>query len=497
MLSCATGRHTAESINGRYSEEADFVLDAIREYSIDTLRGLTPEQWQASVEKMRDKVRECKDDTSYYFALRYFGPLLKDAHFLFPGTGVFNREGIFKPSDLVFSVWTKSWEDGRLFAVHDYEGKIPKHAEIISINGLSSREMVVEHRRINCGEEKYMQAWINENEECDPRGLNTFANYLFCERINAPFEVVYREYGSEELRHTSLAGIARDKRFEMYRNSLSEKAGALWDYRPASPAVEYYMANDSVAVLKINSFWSRKLLSLLIFGKDFKFPKMLKKAMKEINSRKAKRLVVDIRGNGGGFVDNLYLTLACLGCETIKDPLRMKINRYNRKNARVILRKTYKNSMAGRKEIKTALKIFDETPDGSFFNSDTLFPVVYKSPKISTKYKFSGDKYLLVSANVYSAGIDFVNHFKKMNLGTIVGESPGGYRQTTSGYCANIELPYSKMLRLSIPYGINGVEYFGTYDFAEPDVLIERKFQEWLLDKDSTMDSLLRIIAGR
>lgn len=102
-----------------------------------------------------------------------------------------------------------------------------------------------------------------------------------------------------------------------------------------------------------------------------------------------------------------------------------------------------------------------------------------KKPKNS----FHGKVYVIIGAETYSGGSEFVNMMHTNELATFVGqETGGGYYGNTSGYSSELILPHSK-IELSIPslqFKMNVKPSFPLGSGVKPDYEVTPTFQEFL-----------------
>ena len=120
--------------------ELDFSIDCIENRYVSGRRGIGDEEWQQWVETVGNRADVFFDDYDGYYVYiwKYLGLLQGDSHFSFPDGGMFNREGCFTDDDIILPLWVQTWEDGTVYNVKDYTGRIPKYAEIVCINGYSA-----------------------------------------------------------------------------------------------------------------------------------------------------------------------------------------------------------------------------------------------------------------------------------------------------------------------------------------------------------------------
>jgi C-terminal processing protease CtpA/Prc len=485
-----------DSIKQLQRDEIDFIIKSLRENSIDTLRGLTKEEWHEGIKEIYKKVDEAKTKKEYYFALRYFGALINDGHCAFPRDGIYNATGILKKTDTIFPVWVKSWRDGRVFTVKDFSGKIPKYSEIISVNGISAREIALKQRKIIPLENHYAFAHTSQVTEGDPAYWTTFSNYLFCEGIKYPYTV---EYKTDNLLHKIvLTGMEREKIYEIYRQDegkevvKQESIGYIL-FKRGKNTIRYNQINDTIGVLKIELFLGINIVKMLISGGDKGFPNILSSCMKKINNDGIKHLIIDLRDNIGGYEYNVYELLACFTDKKFTVSNVNLVTDKSRKLMAKVLKKSYK-TIYGKKnpDVKRSLEILQSMPSGSLFRADTILSMQY-TPQYKGE-KFTGQTYLLTNVVCYSASILFSDIFQSEKLGLLAGESPGGYTTVTFGSIYPISLPYSKYMSIDISNSHSSNKLKHDYEYLTPDIPIEPTLEEWLYEKYDSLEQLITMV---
>ncbi|MDR1552980.1 MAG: S41 family peptidase [Prevotellaceae bacterium] len=486
-----------DSLRQIWHAEIDFIAKTIQENSIDYLRGITQEEWENGINEIHKKADEANTNTEYYYTLRYFGALINDLHAEFPDDGVYNRTKIFKKTDTIFPVWVKSWHDYRTFVIRDFSGKIPEYSEIISVNGISAKEISFEKRRLMPMENRVAMASTSSKNEGDPRTGTNFANYLFCENIKHPFVVEYKTDNDTLLHTVTLDGMQRNEIYKIQKkdeNIAKEGFAAIFSF--GKNTIDYRKLNDSTGVLKINMFLGSGFLRFLFAGTDTGFYKKLAKYMKQIKKDGIKHLIIDLRDNIGGYQYDIYELLACLTDEKFCLSVMNKVTNEVKQEHKWLtkrLTKQYKRIYGkNHPDALRSVEIFNSMPVGSYFRTDTILSMQYM-PKYSGE-KFAGKTYLITNGMCYSASIIFTDLFKSNKLGLVVGESPGGYTTVTSGDGVTIRLPFSRFIPLNVPIALMGTNIPEKYEYLTPDIPIEPTIEEWLYDKHDSLDKLVKMI---
>lgn len=480
MITCSLSAtaQPLDSIRQKRHEAVSALIMSIENTYVDPFRGCSRQEWEERKNEIYRKVDSCKSSKEYYFSLSYLGLLIDDVHF---GYDFYNYKslGIFNDSDIVFPIHIKSWrEDGRLFVDKDCSETIPSNAEIITINGHSAQGLSKKFHKINPSEERF--AYYQEDHH--PRSLFSFMNYLSCERIEAPYELEYILPGKTTLSKVTLSGKTRK---EMYKYVPHFKGFG-------KPSV-YTKINDTIGVLKISSFNAFSMLKLVymaITGKidnnDKRFVKSINSSIKQLSVHSPRHLIIDIRGNGGGSMENVEYTMSYFSKKRIKNRNYFRISDENRTYLKSVLIQRYK----GHDSLSSTLSMMDTIKSGRYLDLDTTFLAKNKTDTVSgSKNIFKGKVYLLCDNGCNSAAILFVNAFKSLNVGLLAGTSPGGYNVVTTG--ASYHKVKSNVL-LSIPFGyINPTK---KPEYIQMDYPIEQTFDEWMNNKDILLPRLVEAI---
>ncbi|MCL2097629.1 MAG: S41 family peptidase [Bacteroidales bacterium] len=483
-----------DSLRQIWHSEIDFIARSIQDNSIDYLRGLTQEEWDNGIKEIHKKANAATTNTEYYYALRYFGALINDYHAEFPDGGVYNREKIFSKNDTLFPVWVKSWHDYRVFTVRDFSGNIPKYSEIISVNGISAKNIAFEQRRLMAMEGRMAMAYCSSAHEGEPEISTTFPNYLFCENIKSPFTVEYMYENA--LYSTTLNGMHRQEIYKIQKKDGNiSKQGFAMLFSLGKNTISYNKLNDSIGVLQIKMFLGSGVLRFLFTGTDTGFYKKMAKFMAQIKKDDIKHLIIDLRDNVGGYEYNIYELLACFTdtkfplVETYRITNITKGEKWISKRLKKEYQRIYGKNNS---EVLRSMEIFNAMPVNSYFRSDTLLPMIY-TPRYSGE-KYTGKTYLLTNAICYSASIIFAQLFQSHKLGLVAGNALGGYTNVTSGDAITIQLPSSKFMPLNIPVTLTSASLPKKYEYLTPDIPIEPAVGEWLYDKFDLFEELVAMI---
>lgn len=498
-LSITSGAQISDSTKCLMHEEIDYIAKTMTHYSVDPFRGIDSLDWQQALTDLHFRVNQCQLESDYPFILRRFGQVINDGHFVFPQKGIYSRSRLFGEDDYLFPVWIKVWTDGSVFVRQDLSGEVPPGARLLSINGHSAKDLAEDMMGISYYEPNAALFSANSLDMIDPYGWNSFINYLFCEKIHAPFSVEYEFDGKRK--NKTLDGERRGTLMEWYdtgpgREVIEKDRPKYYLTKLGRDAISYHTQNDSIAVLKIRYWMGGNLLQLMLTRGDPYFKKKLSRVMDDVITNDRKYLVIDIRGNGGGYLYNVIELLSYFTKQAIPFSDTYRVSDENRKEVRKLLKKTFRQSRKGTAvSNKCVYQALASCEKGSLFRSDTLFSLFYKLDNQNPT--FQGTLYVLTDGGSASASLDFAKLIKENHLGYIVGTSPGGYTSITGGNTFSFKLPFTKTFSIDIPY-VSDRTYLKTgYRLLDVDLPLYPDFEEWLDGSYDPLSVLLTLLSSQ
>lgn len=485
----AVARNPADSLflsHEQRAEELDFVIRQIDSVYIYGRRGISDLDWEKRVGLVRRKLDSARNWNEYYYALRYLGTLIEDGHFTFPDRGYYNRTRIFQKTDTLFPVRIKTWKDGTTYVERDYTGRIPENAKIISVNGRSAQEMSLTQSSTACwekGDHEYYGP-----EEPEPARWYNFMNFLFMEGFKAPYRVEYALPGSERIDTATLEGMTREETYKTYKKFRTKaKDDNVWNLLFGGKTITTKKIGEHSAVMTIDYFWGENMFALLLFNKDRRYPRKLKRAMARIYRQKIDTLILDISENSGGMIDNVYKTLNYFTERSVDANCAYRVTDGNREKVKtVISNKSYDLLGLNKEQHQKLVAYVDSVPSGSYFTTDMVYDLRFR-PDPDLKHRYRGQVYLLTSSATYSAAQLFAQHFKELGIGLTAGHSCGGYASISGGNSQGVELPYTKGFHIAIPYAsLRNDVHAPRFEFDPVDIPVEEEKitrEEWLAGK--------------
>jgi Peptidase family S41 len=245
--------------------------------------------------------------------------------------------------------------------------------------------------------------------------------------------------------------------------------------------LKFIEKDSSVAVIKINSFG---------FGN---YEKFYKESFQKIKNYKSKTLVIDIRNNTGGQlneISNLYKYLADSSFVFLdKSQVTMKTS--------LLYADYFKGGSLGVKTFKTVLSplyyafqyfSIHKESDGNYYSNTQT------KPQKIDKNAFKGKVYLLVNGGSFSASCVLASNLKGSRRATVVGEETGGaYNGTVAGFMPVVKLPKSQNkirigLMTIIPHYKTNIEGRGIF----PDQEIIPTLEDRINGNDPEMNWILQ-----
>ena len=225
--------------------------------------------------------------------------------------------------------------------------------------------------------------------------------------------------------------------------------------------------------------------------------KEFSKFFKDVNQRKYKNVIIDVRNNGGGDPSISALLYSFI----TKTPFA---NQYTYKTKNIKL--AYPEYIIGDNNSKPSDEHVRSSNDYMYqrFDKDTVSGFYVGNARLDEglisnfppdKDTFTGNVYILTGSRTISAATYFASLVKKNNRGTIIGkETSSGVDATTAAWFVNYQLPKTKSilaLPLSEIYFFNATQDSGRGLMPDKEVPIKTFIQYMLEDKDPEMSFTL------
>lgn len=366
-----------------------------------------------------------------------------------------------------FPLYLKIWNDTMvvIYDLNKNDSVIKKGTILTSINGLRSAEII-----------NIMMDYMVED------GYSDNVNYI---RLSSSFPYFHRNifglYKTYNVSYIDSNGIEKSTLIPYY-NPPADSLGILKEKQRQERRLNKKNKLQNIRALQFDSSYA--LMTINSFSKGH-LKNFFKRSFRNLHKKNIKNLVIDIRANGGGDIDNYVL-------------LTKFLRNTNFKVADTAYSKS-KNFFPFARHISSAF--FDDIGliflshkenDGKyhfgFWERHTFTP--------KRKDHFNGDVYVLTNGLTFSASSLFCNAVKGQKNITLVGEETGGGWYGNSGIMIpDIILPNTK-LRVRLPFfrivQYNHIAVKGTG--VVPDIYIKPVYKDVINGVDTKMERVKKII---
>ncbi|RIV22465.1 hypothetical protein DYU11_15730 [Fibrisoma montanum] len=344
-------------------------------------------------------------------------------------------------------------------------------SEVISINGKpieGIREQIKRHLFVDGYSQAGREAALSKN----------FGGYYYL-LVEQPdsFVVEMRRYRTGELVRQNVAAVtASDWLKNAQTNPVNKVLWDRWRALQKKESVRLEWTDTQTAVLTIRGF-----------GDNKKDPKLYQQFFRELQNKKAKNLIINLRDNTGGWDKLGYELFSYL----IDKPTRYYDSLTTVTNTIPYLKYTDLDE----KFVKSLPKYLLPLGNGRFSLKAKDEPgLALQQPRPE---RFSGQVYVLMNGMSASTTAEFTAAAHANQLATFVGQETGGaYQGGHSGEFAVLTLPHTK-LRVSIPLvrykmavGTSGPLQRGTL----PDYTVQPTIEEAIDGIDTVMNFALELI---
>jgi len=305
-----------------------------------------------------------------------------------------------------------------------------------------------------------------------------------------PFKVVYKAQGSDRPDTVVLNGMARGDIYKEFKKS-GDKHRVRVSIGSHLRPIKYRNMKDGIGVLSINGMWGKRYAPLILFHRDWRYPRMLRRVMRRIDRDKIENLIIDLSICQGGMIENVYKTLDYFTDCPIDRTEIYRVTDDNREIVQALMSNDLLTPKADRRRLSD---LVGGMKSGTLFRTDTLFSMQYQ-PR-PRKHSYRGNVYILTGHPTYSAAQILVQYFQHLGIGRVAGQHCRGFTEVTSGSAPNIPLPRNSDMPFWVPVGkltlFSGRE--DSYRYPPVDIPIDHPFEEWLKRENHSLDRLIGMI---
>lgn len=337
---------------------------------------------------------------------------------------------------------------------------IKKGAEIISINGIAA-DSILRHSKRFITTDGYN---VTGKEHYIKLSFNTY--YLSIFGRPDTFQIEYKK-NDTVLKVSYPAFKARS----IPSIPLGAKDDSLYTiYKKSRMKFRFMDEEKKTMILKIDGFSRKK------FGKNYRL------VFKKLHKNNSQNLIIDLRNNGGGSLENSYRLLSYLLDSSANQTLRTGIRSY-----------PYKQYTRGNIFFKLMKFGFQIIAKKKTINDTDNYVYAIKPLK---KYHYKNNIFVLINGGSFSASCLVAAYLKYNNRAVFVGEETAGAAEgCNAGITPYYKLPNTK-LRLRVPAFriVNDVCPIITGRGIMPDYKIEYTINDILAKKDLEMQKVKELI---
>ena len=267
-------------------------------------------------------------------------------------------------------------------------------------------------------------------------GLFCFFYYALVERPEH-FDLIFKDFNGNCIEVNEPAQIFIKSNKNFVKNPVNKHMLDLYNQHYKKPWRLSFLEDQSqTAMLRFDSFGGKGMNNEEEAKKAFRT--FMDKALAEMNKKETKNLIIDVRGNGGGW--------DIQGCELFTYLMKSDsaVKYYQKQHSITDSSEFLKYSDLSAEALKKVKAELIKEPDGTFSLSEEKNPILrLQQPKTN---RFRGKVYVLMNERSMSTTSEFLAVAKHNKIGTFVGEESGGAYQGGNGSnFIHMTLPNSKI----------------------------------------------------
>ncbi|HVI48238.1 MAG TPA: S41 family peptidase [Chitinophaga sp.] len=378
-----------------------------------------------SIDSLRSNI--IRHPTIYTFFTNLPSNLVRDAHLSLSPSNDYSKELY---SDMHFFPFPVIIERGRMFV--DIKGEqIPFGTEILSINDVSVKDILQRLSRLS-NSDGYTNNGIDR--------VNY--DFQFYYGITTPearsFKIVYKDPGSSKTSHITLPALAPAAAY----HSTNRRVLPVNTLQRAYNIYTDFLENEQTGVLTVNTFSLGEAEAYKEFSKFFK----------EVNKRKFKQVIIDIRSNYGGDPAISSLLYSFLSDKPFTNIYNYRTHTIDISYPEYVVDGS--NRRVSEEDIRNNKNFyyqrFDRDSSG-IYNGNARLKEGLLENYPPDKDAFHGRVFVLTGGGTISAATYFATLVQKNKRGIITGKETGsGEASTTAAWFVQYLLPGTKSI-LTVP----------------------------------------------
>jgi len=372
-----------------------------------------------------------------------------------------------------FPLSLKLWDDTAVIAanLHRRDSVLKRGTVILSINNQPIK-------KITDTLFKYISSdGINNTHKCqvlsNRGGFGSLYSSLF--GLSPRYNIEYLDTLGRK--HTSSVAI-----YDPARDSLNRSA--IRQFMRPTRKQEKKARLQTARALRIDTASRAAFLEINSFGRGYHLKKFFKQSFRSLRKNDIHHLIIDVRSNGGGSVNNSTLLTKYIASHRFK--IGDSLYTIKRKSS-------YGKYINNYFFNKMFMRFFTSKKDDGHYHFG-YFERHYFKPK--GKNHFNGKTYILTGGNSFSATTLFVNDVIKQENVIVVGEETGGGAYgNTAWLIPDVKLPVTKVeFRLPLFRLVMDKNYPKTGLGIQPEVLVKPTVNAIRKNEDYKLDKVLEMI---
>ena len=368
----------------------------------DPFTHISEESFRAKLDEVERSLDHPHTTLEFYKKLASLVALISDGHsaVYFPGSWWIRKlkaNGCF-PYEVYLT------NDDELYVIKSYDnGSIQSGARIMAINGIS------------------VDSFIKAVEPFLSYEMIRFRNTIIDSDFNRFLYLAFGEQRANEITYftaDTLKTLVRNMPFKSWVKFQKEDRDADEKRAAMGRPYSYKKLEEGIGLIHVHSFAVGDVKAYELF---------LNKTFKQIRKDSIHSLIIDIRGNFGGwpgaasklfhYISNTYFKTMAQSSMKVSYPLRELFGSFDPRM------REFSKHMHHHRHFMDLEAIMNNTIN-TYVHEESLFN---ERPRNET-YEFKGDCYLLTNRDSYSAASSFAATFQCYQMGTIIGEETGGTR---------------------------------------------------------------------